>query len=98
MWMLRAQSATGLSLEVFEDPTTRVASVEWLMVVLQALAVFSLTETRFVMPTKAPDTPWYSFDFGVLHYIIISTEHAFAPLSPQHNFVVDVRDPYHRRR
>ncbi len=44
------------------------------------------------MPTEHLDTPWYSFDYGVLHYIIISTEHAFAPQTPQYNFIVEVRD------
>ncbi len=42
------------------------------------------------MPTRQRDTPWYSFDFGVTHFIIISTEHAFAPETAQHNFVVQV--------
>ena len=49
-----------------------------------------LIETRFPMPTRAMDEPWYSFDFGVLHYIMISTEHAFAPTSPQFDFVMAV--------
>ena len=49
-----------------------------------------MAETRFFMPTEQMDTPWYSFDFGVTHFIIISTEHAFAPETPQHNFVVQV--------
>ena len=59
-------------------------------------------EARFAMPTLAMDAPWYSFDFGVVHFVMISTEHAFAPVcarngwtridarqsSDQYNFVV----------
>ncbi len=57
---------------------------------VDALIRSTLAETRFFMPTEQMDTPWYSFDFGVTHFIIISTEHAFAPETAQHNFVVDV--------
>lgn len=46
-------------------------------------------ELRFPMPTSELDAPWYSFDFGVTHFIIISTEHQFDPTSPQFNFVVE---------
>ena len=47
-------------------------------------------EKRFIMPTSALDKPWYSFDFGPIHFIFISTEHKFAPLTEQYDFVYQV--------
>lgn len=29
------------------------------------------------------DSPWYGFDFGPIHFTVISTEHAFTPDSKQ---------------
>ena len=49
-----------------------------------------VSETRFVMPTAKLDTPWYSFNFGVIHVIIMSTEHTFDPSSAQYQFFVNV--------
>jgi hypothetical protein len=46
---------------------------------------------RFPMPPPAdasPATPWYSFDFGAVHFTTISTEHPFEPGTPQYAFVV----------
>lgn len=43
-------------------------------------------ELRFPMPTPGRDLPWYSFDFGVLHVMVMSTEQDFAPGSPQHTY------------
>ena len=31
------------------------------------------------MPQAGPDKPWYSFDFGPIHFLQYSTEHVFAP-------------------
>lgn len=33
---------------------------------------------RLKMPTPAEDKPWYSFDFGPIHFLQYSTEHDFA--------------------
>ena len=30
------------------------------------------------MPTSAEDKPWYSFDFGPIHFLQYSGEHVFA--------------------
>lgn len=42
---------------------------------------------RFIMPgpAKEPlaDSPWYSFDFGPVHFTVISTEHNFSRGSKQ---------------
>eukprot|EP00051_Salpingoeca_urceolata_P004281 m.63959 g.63959 ORF g.63959 m.63959 type:complete len:569 (+) comp13519_c0_seq1:60-1766(+) len=45
-------------------------------------------ETRFPMPRPGRDQPWYSFDIGVVHFVLVSTEHDFsAPHSAQYKFV-----------
>eukprot|EP01147_Barroeca_monosierra_P007337 gene7337-9738_t len=46
-------------------------------------------ELRFPMPTPGRDLPWYSFDFGVLHVMVMSTEQDFAPGSPQHTYFMN---------
>lgn len=33
---------------------------------------------RLKMPSPAEDKPWYSFDFGPIHFLQYSTEHDFA--------------------
>lgn len=35
-------------------------------------------ERRLQMPRPAEDKPWYSFDFGPIHFLQYSTEHVFA--------------------
>ena len=35
-------------------------------------------ERRLQMPRPAEDKPWYSFDFGPIHFLQYSTEHDFA--------------------
>ncbi|KAL4439452.1 hypothetical protein ABPG77_008781 [Micractinium sp. CCAP 211/92] len=40
-----------------------------------------------LMPTPAEDKPWYSFDFGPIHFIQYSTEHLFEAGSEQHRFI-----------
>lgn len=42
---------------------------------------------RTRMPTAAEDAPWFSFDFGPIHFLQYSTEHAFEPGSEQHAFI-----------
>jgi hypothetical protein len=31
------------------------------------------------MPQAGPDKPWYSFDYGPIHFLQYSTEHPFHP-------------------
>ncbi len=40
-------------------------------------------ERRLQMPRSAEDKPWYSFDFGPIHFLQYSTEHVFAKGQPQ---------------
>eukprot|EP00743_Colponemidia_sp_Colp-15_P003277 GILK01003539.1.p1 GENE.GILK01003539.1~~GILK01003539.1.p1 ORF type:complete len:603 (+),score=98.53 GILK01003539.1:41-1849(+) len=45
---------------------------------------------RFFMPvpvTQQQREPWYSFNYGNIHFIVSSTEHDFRPESPQYRFV-----------
>jgi hypothetical protein len=45
---------------------------------------------RLPMPPPADfaaASPWYSFDFGAVHFTTISTEHPFGPGTPQYAFV-----------
>ncbi|ELR18962.1 diphosphonucleotide phosphatase 1, putative [Acanthamoeba castellanii str. Neff] len=35
-------------------------------------------EARYPMPTPARDQPWYSFDYGFIHFTFMSTEHDFS--------------------
>jgi len=37
--------------------------------------------------TGDDDQPWYSFNFGPIHFLQFSTEHAFHPGSPQFKFI-----------
>lgn len=45
------------------------------------------TPDRFIMPGAAEepmaDSPWYGFDFGPVHFTVMSTEHDFSPGSKQ---------------
>lgn len=34
-------------------------------------------EKRLKMPNGGKDKPWYSFDFGPVHFTTFSTEHSF---------------------
>ncbi|CAM9187858.1 unnamed protein product [Ectocarpus fasciculatus] len=49
------------------------------------------TAFRFIMPGAAEepmaDSPWYGFDFGPVHFTVISTEHDFSVGSKQYAFV-----------
>ncbi|XP_065865480.1 nucleotide pyrophosphatase/phosphodiesterase-like [Euphorbia lathyris] len=44
-------------------------------------------ETYFPMPTSAKDKPWYSIDFGTVHFIVMSTEHNWSPKSEQYQWM-----------
>eukprot|EP00698_Gefionella_okellyi_P020824 TRINITY_DN6617_c0_g1_i1.p1 TRINITY_DN6617_c0_g1~~TRINITY_DN6617_c0_g1_i1.p1 ORF type:complete len:564 (+),score=100.33 TRINITY_DN6617_c0_g1_i1:99-1694(+) len=43
-------------------------------------------ERRFRMPRPSDDQPWYSFDFGSVHFILMSTEHNFEQ-GAQYDFI-----------
>uniref|UniRef100_A0A383VVS5 Purple acid phosphatase n=1 Tax=Tetradesmus obliquus TaxID=3088 RepID=A0A383VVS5_TETOB len=45
-------------------------------------------ERRMVMPQAGRDKPWYSFDFGPIHFTQYSTEHPFHPGSEQHAWLL----------
>jgi hypothetical protein len=44
-------------------------------------------ERRFPMPRPSLDQPWYGFDYGSIHFVLMSTEHAFDPTSVQYKFL-----------
>ena len=39
------------------------------------------------MPTSGADETWYSLNYGPVHWLVISTEHAFAAGSKQYDFI-----------
>lgn len=41
-------------------------------------------EQRLKMPGVGRDMPWYSYDFGPIHFLTISGEHDFFPDSIQY--------------
>lgn len=43
--------------------------------------------TRFPMPTASLNKPWYSFDYGPIHFTVISSEHDFMDGSPQYHWI-----------
>ncbi|CAN0374108.1 unnamed protein product, partial [Ectocarpus sp. 8 AP-2014] len=49
------------------------------------------TAFRFIMPGAAEepmaDSPWYGFDFGPVHFTVMSTEHNFSVGSKQYAFI-----------
>ncbi|WCJ39012.1 purple acid phosphatase 27 [Euphorbia peplus] len=44
-------------------------------------------ETYFPMPTSAKDKPWYSIELGTVHFVVMSTEHDWSPLSEQYKWM-----------
>lgn len=44
-------------------------------------------EMRFPMPTPARDSPWYSFNYGSAHFVVMSTEHSFQKGSSQYSYI-----------
>jgi hypothetical protein len=38
------------------------------------------------MPSPALDSPWYSFNWGPVHFLVMSTEHEWDSTSPQYAF------------
>eukprot|EP00731_Ephydatia_muelleri_P019790 Em0012g615a len=46
-------------------------------------------EKRFPMPTPAQDQPWFGFDFGSVHFVLMSTEHRYDNGSAQLQYLDD---------
>lgn len=44
---------------------------------------------RFHMPDNGNGVYWYSFDTGLVHHAVVSSEHEFARGSPLHNWLVN---------
>ena len=44
-------------------------------------------ERRFPMPRPSLDEAWYGFDYGSVHFVLMSTEHNFTQGSPQYKFL-----------
>ncbi|XP_064404192.1 uncharacterized protein LOC135349586 [Halichondria panicea] len=44
-------------------------------------------ERRFPMPRPSLDEAWYEFDYGPVHFFLMSTEHNFTVGSPQYNYM-----------
>ncbi|XP_066927057.1 uncharacterized protein [Clytia hemisphaerica] len=42
---------------------------------------------RFHMPNTGNKLWWYSYDYGMVHFIMMSTEHDFSPESPQYTWL-----------
>jgi hypothetical protein len=53
---------------------------------------------RCYMPSKDEMKPWYSFDFGPIHFLQYSTEHDFYKGSEQHRFMLDDLASVDRKR
>ena len=45
------------------------------------------TAARYHMPDNGNLLFWYSFDYGMIHMIMLSTEHDFSPGSPQYKWL-----------
>jgi hypothetical protein len=43
--------------------------------------------SRLAMPAAGPKEPWYAFNFGPVHFVVLSSEHDFLPNSTQYDFV-----------
>lgn len=46
-----------------------------------------LTRHRMPQPKGASANLWYSYDFGPVHFVVMSTEHDYFPGSPQYEFL-----------
>jgi len=46
-------------------------------------------EHYLAMPTPGTDKPWYSFNYGNIHFLLMSTEHEFHDKSEQYEFLVN---------
>ena len=44
-------------------------------------------EHRFKMPTPAMDQPWWSLNYGPIHFTMMSTEHDFQVGSKQYDWI-----------
>jgi len=50
-------------------------------------SVGSPMKKRFPMPRPSLDEAWYAFDYGSIHFVLMSTEHNFTEGSPQYSFL-----------
>lgn len=55
-------------------------------------------ERRLRMPTATDDEPWYSFEFGPIHFLQYSTEHPFRAGTKQHSFIINDLKSVNRSR
>ena len=56
------------------------------------------TYNRFTMPGNGNALFWYSFDYGSVHFIMLSTEHNITEGSPQHTFLAKDLESVDRKR
>ena len=42
---------------------------------------------RFVMPRYGDDKPWFGFDYGQVHFVVMSTEHDFYRGTEQYHWI-----------
>lgn len=82
-----------------------VVLVAVLVLVLALALKYSAALNRFIMPGAAEepmaDSPWYGFDFGPVHFTVMSTEHNFSVGSkqvPANPLLFAVRKPDRRNR
>ena len=47
------------------------------------------SELYLTSPSTLPLSRRYGFDYGCIHFVLMSTEHAFDPASPQYTFLED---------
>ncbi|KAL6853504.1 hypothetical protein ACP4OV_019533 [Aristida adscensionis] len=55
-------------------------------------------ESYFPMPSISKDKPWYSIEQGSVHFIVISTEHAWSKNSEQYNWMTEDLSSVNRSR
>ncbi|KAJ0392828.1 hypothetical protein P43SY_009672 [Pythium insidiosum] len=53
---------------------------------------------RYVMPATGNGVFWYSFDTGLVHHVVVSTEHDYTPGSRMYNWLVSDLGRVDRRR
>lgn len=53
---------------------------------------------RFVMPSTGHSLYWYSFDYGFIHFVMISTEHDFTYQSEQYSWIASDLSSVNRTR
>mmetsp|Transcript_1844 Transcript_1844/g.5402 ORF Transcript_1844/g.5402 Transcript_1844/m.5402 type:complete len:625 (-) Transcript_1844:225-2099(-) len=55
-------------------------------------------DRRLKMPRKSEEEPWYSFDFGPIHFLQYSTEVPFSKGSPQYRWIQEDLSAVNRSR